>query len=47
LVTEKGFNEARVESGFKKIIKSQSQGSQSRLETFFCAHKIVSSKVLF
>ena len=45
MITEKGFNEARVDSGLKKIVKSQSQGTQSRLDTFFAAHKVVSSKV--
>ncbi len=46
LVVEKNFNEARVDAGLKNIAKSQSQGTQSRLETFFAAHKIVSSKVI-
>ena len=46
LVEEKGFSLARIESGLKKITNSQSQGTQVRLDSFFAAHKVVSSKVL-
>eukprot|EP00831_Metopus_contortus_P004290 TRINITY_DN1157_c0_g1_i2.p2 TRINITY_DN1157_c0_g1~~TRINITY_DN1157_c0_g1_i2.p2 ORF type:complete len:389 (-),score=86.19 TRINITY_DN1157_c0_g1_i2:34-1200(-) len=35
LIEEKGFNDLRVDSGLKKILKSQSQGTQARLDTFY------------
>lgn len=44
MIVEKGFNPERVESGLKKITKAQSQGIQSRLDSFFTGHKTVSSK---
>jgi len=44
LIVDKGFNPERVESGVKKIIKAQSQGVQSRLDSFFTGSKTVSSK---
>eukprot|EP00826_Nyctotherus_ovalis_P004712 TRINITY_DN1103_c0_g1_i1.p1 TRINITY_DN1103_c0_g1~~TRINITY_DN1103_c0_g1_i1.p1 ORF type:complete len:383 (+),score=133.59 TRINITY_DN1103_c0_g1_i1:125-1273(+) len=44
LIEEKGFDPTRVESGLAKITKAQSQGTQSRLDSFFTGHKTVSSK---
>ncbi len=45
LVDEKNFSIERVDTGLKKILKSQAQGTQSRLDSFFAPHKVVSSKV--
>jgi len=41
LVTEKGFNKERIESGLKRIRQAKGKGTQQRMETFFGAVNVV------
>jgi len=41
LVTEKGFNKERIESGLKRIKQAKGKGTQQRMETFFGAVAVV------
>jgi len=44
MVTEKGFDEARIRKGTDRIFKSKKAGNQKRLESFFGAVKVTKKR---